>query len=136
VRVILDTNVLISALLHPDSGSSRLVKHWEDGRFDVLTCEEQIDELRRITRGKKVSAFISAAVAGRLINELRQTALFMDRIPHVDISLDPWDNFLFALVEAGRADFLVSGDKAGVLAIGRYASAQIVTVRDMLARLS
>jgi predicted nucleic acid-binding protein len=57
-------------------------------------------------------------------------------LPQVDLSPDPWDNFLLALAEAGGADFLVTGDKTGLLALGRHATASIVTVRDMLDRLS
>ena len=42
-------------------------------------------------------------------------------------SSDPEDDFLLALAQAGEADYLVTGDKAGLLALKRHASTRIVT---------
>ncbi len=47
----------------------------------------------------------------------------------------PADNFLLGMAEAGQADYLVTGDKAGVLAIGRRGNTKIVTVSEMVSSL-
>jgi len=46
---------------------------------------------------------------------------------------DPTDNFLLALCEAGNADYLVTGDKSGLLALDRHKATRIVSARDFAA---
>lgn len=132
MRVVLDTNILISALLQDRSLPFQLVALWRQGRIALLTSDEQLDELRRVTRYPKIRARLNPAVAGRLVNELKQVAILIANLPEVDLSPDPWDNYLLATVEAGNADLLVTGDKADLLHLGRHAGARIVTVRECL----
>jgi uncharacterized protein len=75
VRVVLDTNVLVSALLVEFSPPAQLVTHWRRGGFVLLTANAQLEELMRVTRYPKISARIKPALAGRLINDLRESAL-------------------------------------------------------------
>ncbi len=58
-----------------------------------------------------------------------------DRLPTVDQSPDPNDNFLLALAEASSADFLVTGDKSGLLALGHFGTTHIVTARQFVQQL-
>jgi hypothetical protein len=132
VRVILDTSVLVSALLHDRSLLSQLGARWRQGKIALLTSDEQLDELRRVTRYPTIRDRLNPAVAGRLVNELKQVATIIANLPEVSISSDPWDNYLRATFEAGKADLLVTGDKADLLHLGRHAGARIVTVRQCL----
>ncbi len=132
MRVVLDTNVLISALLQDRSLPFQLVALWRQGRIALLTSDEQLDELRRVTRYPKIRARLNPAVAGRLVNELKQVATIIANLPEVALSPDPWDNYLLATVDAGKADLLVTGDKADLLHLERHAGARIVTVRQCL----
>jgi uncharacterized protein len=45
-------------------------------------------------------------------------------------SADPDDNFLLALSEAGAADYLVTGDKSGLLTLKKHKRTQIITARQ------
>lgn len=134
MRVILDTNVLVSAVISAHGPPGELLAQWRQGRFDLLTCDEQIDEIRRVTRTSKVRVRVTPAFFGTLVNELNSIAILIDRMGHVDLSPDPFDNFLLALAEAGQADFLVTGDKAGLLELGRFGRTQIITARGFLDR--
>jgi putative PIN family toxin of toxin-antitoxin system len=126
---ILDTNILISALFDPNSTPALLMECWEDGRFDLLSCDEQFREFRRVSRYPKVAGRLSAPRAGKMVLRMRKLATLIDRLPQVDISRDSADNYLLALAEAGAADYLVTGDKADLLAIGKHGSTTIVSVR-------
>jgi hypothetical protein len=75
---------------------------------------------------------VRPAEAGRLVNLVRHLAIMADPLPKMNASPDPWDNFLLAAALAGRADYLVTGDKAGLLALGRIGQARIVTVRQFI----
>jgi putative PIN family toxin of toxin-antitoxin system len=132
VRLVADTNVLISALLAETSLPAHLVTLWRNGRFELLTAAEQLDELRRVTRYPKIRERLPPALAGRLINELRDLATVVADLPAVTISPDPFDDFLLAIASVGRADFLVTGDKSGLLALQRHDGTRILTVRTFL----
>ena len=135
MRVILDTNILCSALLTPGGPTDQLYRAWRDKRFVLLTSEEQLEEFRRITRYPRVKAFIEPAASGTMHNELRHVAVVLERLPAVEQSQDPADNFLLAMAESGNADFLVTGVKHGLLSLGTFRSTRIVTARQMLERL-
>jgi len=135
MRVILDTNIFISALLSGSSAPARLLAQWRQGRFTLLSCEEQLEEMRRVTRYPKIRERLPPALAGRLINDLRGLTEMIVDLPEVDVSKDRWDNYLLAMAQAGRAEFLVTGDKADLLGRCRHAGTTIVTVSKMLERL-
>jgi hypothetical protein len=132
VRLVIDTNVLVSALLSGTSLPAHLIVLWREGRFDLLTSAEQLDELMRVTRYPKIRERLSPAVAGRLINELRDIATVIGRLPVITASSDPDDNYLLAMALAGSADFLVTGDKRDLLALKLYEGTRIMTVREFL----
>jgi uncharacterized protein len=106
---------------------------WREGRFDLLTSREQLGELSRVTRYRKIRERLARPLAGRLINELRDIAVVLKDVPAVSICADPDDNFLLALAAAGAADFLVTGDKNDLLRLKLHEGTKIITVRDFLA---
>lgn len=132
MRLVIDTNILISALLAAGSLPAHLIVLWREGRFDLLTSAEQLDELLRVTRYPKLRARLVPAQAGRLINELRDIAVLLKDLPTVTVCPDPYDNYLLAMASAGEADFLVTGDKRDLLGISVYEGSRIVSVREFL----
>lgn len=132
MRLVIDTNILISALLAGTSLPAHLIMLWREGRFDLLTSADQLDELMRVTRYPKLRERLAPALAGRLINELRDIAIVVKKLPVVTVSPDPYDNDLLAMAAAGSADFLVTGDKRDLLALKLYEGTRIITVRDFL----
>jgi putative PIN family toxin of toxin-antitoxin system len=132
VRLVIDTNILISALLADTSLPAHLIVLWREGRFDLLTSADQIDELMRVTRYPKLRERLPPALAGRLINEMRDLAVLVKNLPVISTSPDPHDNYLLATAAAGSADFLVTGDKHDLLALKLYEGTKIITVRDFL----
>ncbi len=135
MRVILDTNVLLSAFIRVDSKPYLLLHAWLDGRFELVSSGAQIEEITRVARYPQVRQHFSAAEVGWLVNRIRGRALVIDRLPRVDVSSDPADNFLFGMADAGQADYLVTGDKSGVLAFGRHGRTTVVTVTGMIKML-
>jgi putative PIN family toxin of toxin-antitoxin system len=135
VRVILDTNVLLSALIRVDSKPYKLVHAWLDGRFEVVSAEAQLEELRSASRYAQVRRYFGPAEIGWLINRIRERASLVKRLPRIDIASDPGDNYLLAMAAAGRAQYLVTGDKSGLLAIKQHGSTHLVTVRQMVTTL-
>ena len=46
MRVVLDTNIIVSALIAPAGKPAAIVDAWLDGEFTLLTCATHLDELR------------------------------------------------------------------------------------------
>lgn len=132
MRLVVDTNILISALLAASSLPAHLIVLWRESRFDLLTSADQLDELMRVTRYPKIRERLSPALAGRLINEIRDLAVLLTALPVVTASPDPYDNYLLAMASAGAADFLITGDKRDLQALKLFEGTKILTVRDFL----
>jgi putative PIN family toxin of toxin-antitoxin system len=129
MRVVLDTNIIVSALLAPAGKPAAIIRIWLDGKFTLLTCAAHGDELRSTLEKPRVAERIKPHKAGRLVNQVKKLAEDIDPLPRVKRSPDPTDDFLLALSEAGRADYLVTGDKSGLLALEQHKSTRIVSAR-------
>lgn len=132
MRLVIDTNILVSALFSSMSLPAHLVALWREGCFDLLTSSDQLDELMRVTRYPRIRERLSPALAGRLINQVRDIAVVVHDLPVVTASPDPYDNYLLAMATAGSADFLVTGDKRDLLPLKIYEGTKIVTARAFL----
>jgi uncharacterized protein len=135
MRVVLDTNILVSALLVQTGFSAAIYRAWSERQFTLLTCAEQLDELRETLRKPRIAARIKPYKAGRLVNDIRAFAEIVDTLPKVQRSPDPTDDFLLALCEGGKAEYLVTGDTSGLLILGRHRPTRIVSARDFAAVL-
>jgi predicted nucleic acid-binding protein len=93
-------------------------------------------ELRATLRKPAIAARIKPYNAGRLINQLKKLAENIGSLPRVRRSPDPTDDFLLALSEAGKADYLVTGDKSGLLALARHKTTRIISASDFAALLA
>ena len=132
MRVILDTNVLVAALITRRTPPDDLYTAWREGRFTVVTSERQLEEFREVTRRASLKLRIHPAEAGRMVNDLRALALLVDGWPILDISPDPYDNFLLGIAQASRAELLVTGDKRDLLALASHSGTRILTARQAL----
>ena len=127
MQVVLDSNILLSALLSPHSPPHRIYQAWMKGAFELVTCSEQIEEIRRASRYPKFKNILQPHRVGLLLNNLHRTHVF-DSLPDGYEAADPNDAWLLALADKSEAHYLVTGDKrAGILSLGRVGQAQIVT---------
>ncbi len=126
MRVVRDSNILLSALLSPHAPPHRIYQAWRQGRFELITATTQLDELRRASRHPKFRGILQPHRVGHMLNNLHG-ATIIDRLPGGHEAADP-DAWLLALADLGRADHLVTGDKrSGLLARRRIGTARILT---------
>lgn len=129
MRVILDTNVLLAALISPHGYPEAIYRAWRAARFELLTSQAQLDELRRASRYPKLKSILPAHRVGTLVHHM-QRAVVLERLapspPGMEVS-DPHDAFLLAMSVAGAPDYLVTGDRrAGLLQRGHLGRTRIV----------
>jgi uncharacterized protein len=111
LRVVLDVNVLVSALLSRAGAPGRLIALWLEGAFELVVSEELLAELGRALAYPKLREYISREDAADFIALLRATASMLADAERPDhITRDPGDDYLVALAKAS-ASVLVSGDR-------------------------
>jgi len=133
MRVVIDTNILVSALISSVGKPAAIIDAWLDGKFTLLTCATQVDELRTTFKKPHVAKLIKRHEAGRLVNQIKRIAETVDPLPPVQRSPDPMDDFLLAMSETGQADYLVTGEKSGPLALGNHKTTRIVCATNFAA---
>lgn len=130
MRVVLDTNVLLSALISPYGAPDAIYNAWRASRFELVTSTVQLDEVRRVSRYPKLKAILPAHRVGAMVNNM-QRAVVLEHLPNLPEGIevnDPGDAFLFRMALVGEADYLVTGDRrAGLLQLGCAGRARIVT---------
>jgi len=131
MRIVLDTNVLLSGLLIAQGAPAKLLDAWERKRFTLVASEELIDEFREVAGRPFFKARIRASATELLAAGLRDFSLFCSDLPSGAIAPDPKDSFLLALAEAGAADFLVTGDKE-LQSLKRHKGTRIVSPATMI----
>ncbi len=135
MRVVLDTNILVSALMIQTGNLAAIYRAWQQGQFTLLTCAEHLDELRATLRKPAIAERIKPYKAGGLVNEITGLAESVESLPRVRRSPDPTDDFLLALSEGGGADYLVTGDKIGLLALKHHKGTRIVSASAFVQHL-
>ena len=127
MRVVLDSNIRLSALLSPHTPPHTIYQAWRHGRFALVTCAIQLEELHRASRYPKFRGILQPHRVGQMLNNL-QGAILLDRLPDGYEAADPHDAWLLALADVAGADYLVTGDKrSGILARGHVKAARILT---------
>jgi putative PIN family toxin of toxin-antitoxin system len=111
VRVVLDANLLVSALISRAGAPARLVELWLGGEFELVVCEMLLAEVARTLAYPKISGRVAPADAERFIGVLRALAELVPdpEGPPPVRSSDPGDHYLLSLAGRERAP-LVSGD--------------------------
>lgn len=120
LRVVLDTNVLVSGLAYPGSVPGKIVAAWRQGGLEVVLSHYILDELQRVLpRLPRIA--LTAAELRDLIDSLLFLAEVIDPFDAIDPELrDPADQPVLVTLIAGRADYLVTGDKDLLALAHRY----------------
>jgi uncharacterized protein len=131
MRLVLDTNILLSALLSPLGAPAKLLDAWERKRFTLVASDALIAELRDVAGRPFFRARLRASAAELLAAGLRDFSFFCQDLPSGIIAPDPKDSYLLALAEASQAEFLVTGDKQ-LLSLKQHKSTKIIIPAAMI----
>lgn len=128
MRVVFDTNVLVSALVFPGGRGDEALQRILAERDSLILSKAILDELLGVLARK----------FARDPEELSRVAVFLGEIStlvkparRVQVLRDDPDNRILECAAAGRADLVVTGDEAP-LALGQHAGVRIVRLADYL----
>jgi putative PIN family toxin of toxin-antitoxin system len=125
LRVVLDTNVLLSGLAYPASLPGRILAAWRHGAIEVLLSWHILEELRRVLPRLSHRHGLADAEIADLVDALAIQAEIIEPLPTADSDLrdatdQPVLGSLLAALVTSRADYLVTRDKDLLALSGRY----------------
>jgi len=135
VKVVLDTNVLVSGLMYPESVPGKIVTAWREAQFDVVSSLSQLEEIGRVLGYPKIRKVLkwSPETIGRFLEQLLLRVELAELGEFVDEQLrDVCDAPILASLVVSKADFLVTGD-GDLLALRERFS--IVTPAELAVKL-
>lgn len=132
-RVVLDTNVVLSALIFGGGPAAGVRAGWQSGRFVPLASKATAGELARVLRYPKFG--LSTAEQEELLADYLpwvQVVHVPDPAPKVPRCRDPFDLPFLHLAVAGKAHVLVSGDRDLLALAGMTGLCPILTIEEFI----
>jgi len=125
LRVVLDTNVLLSGIAYPASVPGQILAAWRHGSLEVVLSLFILDELRRVLPRLAHRHGLSASEMDDLVDILAIRADLIEPVTDLDPDLRDADDqpvlgTLLAALKAGQANYLVTGDKDLLSLAERY----------------
>jgi putative PIN family toxin of toxin-antitoxin system len=138
VDSVLDTNVVVSALISPRGAPAEIFRAWQAGRFTFVTSPPLLDELARVLNYPRIRKYLAWTdeERGELVESIAYAAKLV--IPDVRLDVvaeDPADDRVLEAAIAGEAEYIVSGDRH-LLGLKNYAQVEIVSPVRFVAVLS
>jgi len=134
IRVVLDTNVLVSGLISEHSPPRQLVDAWLAGSYRLVTSLYQVEELNHVLAYPHIAGRLrltDTEVDLILAALLSKAEVVPGELQLPGVTRDPKDDAIVACAQEGEADFIVSGDQ-DLLALGERRGIQIVTPRQFV----
>jgi len=130
-NIVLDSNVIVSAILKPNSIASNALDIAIEN-FDIVASRESLDELLDVLKRPKFDKYLSH---DDRIEDLRDYINITKKIPvtlEVFDCKDPKDNKFLALAREAKAVLIVSGDRQDLLSMNPYHGIKIIGVREFI----
>ena len=125
-RAVIDTNVLVSGLMWGGK-PGQVIEMWLSGELELLLSPWLLAEILEVVQRLGMSIIQT----NRLQSLLEEHSLKVFPVAKAKVCRDPKDNQVLDLCVAGRADYLVTGDK-DLLILKEFDGTQIVGVREFL----
>ncbi|WP_312284106.1 putative toxin-antitoxin system toxin component, PIN family [Candidatus Igneacidithiobacillus taiwanensis] len=125
LRVVLDTNVLLSGIAYPASVPGKILAEWRHGSVEVLLSDYILDELRRVLPRLVHRHGLTVDEMSDLVDILAIQAELIAPWPGIDPHLrdekdQPVLQTLLAALQASGADYLITGDNDPLVLADRY----------------
>lgn len=111
MRVVLDLNVYVSALINPTGTPAQAVRLGLRRNYEIVVCPALLSELHEVLNRDAFRRYFTVDEAAEFIGALDGASAEVDDPAAVDsVSRDPDDDYLVALARDAEADWLVTGD--------------------------
>ena len=131
MRIVIDTTDYISALIGR-SHRAKLERILVNNDIQILADITLLEEISKVAHREKFRKYVTTEEADQFINALKRRLKPILVTSIVEASADPNDNFILALAKDGKADYIVTGDKPGLLNLESFENIPIVRLQVFL----
>ena len=132
-RYVFDSNVIVSALLFNGSSTPGRALLLALSFGMLLMSEAQAAELADVLSRRKFDRYATPEERRRLLRGLMRQTEVVEIIQPVRASPDPKDDKILELAVNGNADYIVSGDRRGLLDLNPFRGIAIIKPAEFLA---
>lgn len=132
MRIVLDTNVLISALIK-EGNCRKLLDSILLGGHTLVLSDPILEELSEVTSDEKIRKYVGEEEFDAFLTTLLSEAVFVQAKTKRVVFGNP-DDVILSTAKDGNASFLVTGDRH-ILELEKFRGVNIVTVKRMLSIL-
>lgn len=133
-RCVVDTNVLISAVLQPSGRTGEVLDAIQAAGGTLLFSDGTFAELAARLAGPKFDRYVDQVVRRRFLSDLAAVAEWVEVTGAVRACRDPDDDKFLEAAVRGEADCIVTGDR-DLLTLDPFEGVAIVTPHDFLSAL-
>jgi len=130
MRLVFDTNVLISALLSPKSTAAKIL-NWAENNGTVLYSEATLTELISVLNRPKFSKYISPKDIAGLVIRIKAVWLSVEIINQIKLCRDPKDDKFIDIAINGEASHIITGDN-DLLVLHPIETISVINPRNFL----
>lgn len=131
MRVVFDSNVLVSALLLSPSIPATALLKAKSTSSTILVSTEVFRELIQVLMRPKFDRYVSKEIRESFLDEFKTLCINVDIHERVKLCRDPKDNKYLELALSGKADCIVTGDR-DLLIHNPFRSIRIITPQEFL----
>ena len=137
MRAVIDTNVLVSAVILPTSRVGAVILYMGMGAFTPLYCLEMLEELTNVLARPRIRKKydISQNYIRNVLDLILLRGQLIEPGERVTVCRDPKDDIFLSVALAGEADVLVTGDE-DLLALHPFRGIRIIGPSAFLAELT
>lgn len=136
-RLVVDTNIIVSGLMTMGTPPAQILDAVQRKKVVLLVSDEVVVEYLRVLEYPRIRKY--KKITDEVIRDL--TSLFIEETERVEVlslikkSKDPDDDKFLSLAVEGKADFLITGDKADLLLLKEIEHIPILTARQAIEKL-
>lgn len=133
MRVVIDTNVLISAVIKPKSRMGLIIQRLHQSEYTLVFSPEMLEELVEVYSRPKIQQkyHLDQEALNTIVGVIVTRGDSIVPTTDVNICRDPDDDMLLSLALGGHADYIVSGD-GDLLSLSPFRGIPIIKPAEFL----
>ena len=132
LRAVVDTNIFVSGIINPAGFPGQILKALREGAFTLISSPSINEEILEVLSRPRLKKYrLQEALFDIGVILYVQAELVQEKTV-VKMSPDPDDDKFLAAAIDGKAHYVVTGDKAGLLQLGEHRGIHITTARTFL----
>lgn len=131
MRIVIDTNLYISALINKNS-RNRLELVLIRDEVEIFADVNLMQEFAEVAKREKFRKYISLSQIAEFYELISERVTIIETTSNFKVSPDPKDDFLLSLSYDSKAEYLLTGNKVDLLDLAEFKGTKIITLPNFI----